>query len=157
MTASTPANFTRQVDALLRAVFDTGVEADLVLQLRSRGEMLAEVTLPGPDGIGAYAGLSAMLSPAGWICLAPVAVWPALRSQGLGSRVVQMALDWASARDATLVVLGDPDWYGARGFSQHRARNLKSPYPLDFTLLAGPGADAPFETLVYPAAFDQLG
>ncbi|MES2665809.1 MAG: N-acetyltransferase [Pseudomonadota bacterium] len=56
----------------------------------------------------------------------------------------------------TLVVLGRPAFYTRAGFSQIRAARLTSPYPLEHTLIARPGADVPEETLIYPAAFDGV-
>lgn len=61
-----------------------------------------------------------------------------------------------NATAPVLVVLGDPAFYGRCGFSRERAARLVTPYPVDHTLLAGPGTDVPAVTLVYPAAFDGL-
>ncbi|WP_122074045.1 GNAT family N-acetyltransferase [Pseudophaeobacter sp. EL27] len=55
-----------------------------------------------------------------------------------------------------IVVLGEPSFYGRYGFSQARAQNLTSPYPLSHTLILKCGVDLPEEKLVYPAAFASL-
>ena len=65
-----------EVDALLRAAFPGPEEAALVRALRRDGAMVAEFVLPWAGRIGAYAAVSRMVEPAGWGCLAPVAVVP---------------------------------------------------------------------------------
>lgn len=157
MTQNVQADFVLQVDTLLHVAFETGAEAALVRRLRGDGALAAEISLPGQgDGLAGYAALSWMEAPQGWLCLAPMAVNPTVQRQGLGSRLVELALNWASARAVYTVVLGDPDYYGARGFSRERARWLETPYQVDFTLLAGPGTDAPRQSLRYPVAFSDL-
>jgi putative acetyltransferase len=56
----------------------------------------------------------------------------------------------------TIVVLGKPSFYGRHGFSLARARKLKSPYPLEYTLILRRGDDVPEAELVYPRAFSAL-
>jgi putative acetyltransferase len=65
-----------EVDALLRAAFPTDAEARLVRMLRADGDMLYEFQKPWAGKIGGYFALSRMQEPAGWACLAPVAVRP---------------------------------------------------------------------------------
>jgi putative acetyltransferase len=65
-----------EVDALLRAAFPTDAEARLVRMLRADGDMLYEFQKPWDGKIGGYFALSRMQAPAGWACLAPVAVRP---------------------------------------------------------------------------------
>lgn len=141
------------VDSLLLAAFDTGAEAELVKRLRADKVMATEIVHHGDDRLNGYAALSYMTAPTGWLCLAPVAVSPKSQGQGVGGQVLKLVLKWALDRGHHVVVLGDPDFYGRHGFSSARAANLRSPYPISHTLLAGPGDDAPAETLVYPAAF----
>lgn len=160
------------VEDLLRAAFPGPEEAALVRALRRDGAMIAEFVQPWAGRIGAYAVVSRMVEPAGWGCLAPVAVWPAWQREALapeprqrrryapGTRLVSMivaAVEAGSPRlPSRLVVLGDPGFYGRCGFSQARAARLETPYPVDHTLLAGPGTDVPALRLVYPAAFASL-
>lgn len=153
--ASNSASVVTAADALLRAAFKTGAEADLVARLRTDQAMATEIAVFGGNRLLGYAALSWMTAPEGWLCLAPVAVAPDAQGGGIGGQVVELALNWAAGRDAFVVVLGDPNYYGARGFSAQRAARLSSPYPVEHTLLAGPGDDAPAEALVYPAAFAE--
>ncbi|MES2432627.1 MAG: N-acetyltransferase [Pseudomonadota bacterium] len=167
-----------EVDALLRAAFLTGDEADLLLKLRSDGVMWAEFVLPWQGKVAAYAGISRMVAPVGWGCVAPVAVLPEFQNAALapapelagqyrfGSRLMawlpELVRLKASAQGAdkdipsTLVVVGKPSFYARAGFSQARAVRLISDYPLEYTLIARPGDDVPTERLIYPAAFAGL-
>ena len=56
----------------------------------------------------------------------------------------------------TIVVLGKPSFYGRYGFSLERARKLKSPYPLEYTLILRRGEDVPEAELIYPRAFSEV-
>lgn len=152
----TGSGFREGVDRLLRAAFEAADEADLVKQLRNDKDMASEIVIKGPQGPIGYAALSNMVAPKGWLCLAPVAVEPEVQGLGHGKTLLAMVLKWAAERDATVVVLGNPDYYGANGFSTDRAARLQTRYPVKYTLLAGPGDDAPEETLIYPSAFDDL-
>ena len=144
------------VDTLVRAAFESSDECDLIHRLRKDNDMANEIVLRGKEGLLGYAAISRMVAPNGWLCLAPLAVAPGAQGRGHGTTVVGMVSKWAADRDATVVVLGDPDYYGARGFSAKRAAQLTTRYPVEYTLLAGPGDDAPQETLIYPPAFDRL-
>lgn len=149
-------DFRKMVDTLLRAAFDSSDESDLITRLRQDKDLVAEIVLEAKGGLCGYAALSTMVAPEGWLCLAPVAVEPKAQGLGHGKTLLNLVLKWARERDATVVVLGNPDFYGTRGFSQDRAAKLQSRYPVKYTLLAGPGDDVPEETLVYPPAFDDL-
>ncbi len=153
---NTNPGFRESVDKLLRAAFDAAGEADLVKQLRNDGDLAGEIVLEGKKGLIGYAALSNMAAPKGWLCLAPVAVVPVAQGLGHGKTLLAMVIKWAAERNATVVVLGSPDYYGANGFSTDRAARLQTRYPVKYTLLAGPGDDVPEETLIYPAAFDDL-
>lgn len=159
-----------EVDALLRAAFEGEEEVELVHRLRQDGDMALELVKPWSGRIAGYAALSRMRQPEGWLCLAPVAVWPEFqrgaktprdqdkRHWQIGRRLVSELV--AAAKDAdfdkipAIVVLGQPEFYEKCGFSRARAARLTTPYPVEFTMLAAPGDDIPAETLVYPAVFD---
>ncbi|WP_336097533.1 GNAT family N-acetyltransferase [Roseovarius sp. CH_XMU1461] len=144
------------VEALLRAAFGGGAEAQLVAQLRKSGRMAGEVVQPQGEAIIGYYALSQMRGPKGWLCLAPVAVDPDHQGRGVGRRMIGMLAEWARLSGQYVVVLGQPEFYGRAGFSLERAAKLHSPYPVTQTLLAGPGTDVPQETLVYPPEFESL-
>ncbi|SIS66944.1 putative acetyltransferase [Roseivivax lentus] len=139
------------VDALLRAAFGGPDEALLVTALRKSGDIAGEQVVAEGGSIVGYLALSAMPAPKGWLCLAPVAVAPDRQGAGIGRRMVRFVAGWAEAAGQTLVVLGDPTFYGRCGF--RAATGLTSPFPIDHTLVAGPAKARPGTALVYPKAF----
>ncbi|MHA6325362.1 GNAT family N-acetyltransferase [Roseivivax sp. CAU 1753] len=140
-----------QVDALLRAAFDGPDEADLVAALRKTRAIAGEQVVTIGGNVAGYLALSAMTAPEGWLCLAPVAVAPEHQRLGIGRRMVRFVVGWAEASGQTLVVLGDPVFYRRCGFRM--AEGLRSPYPIDHTLVAGPARAPDGTALGYPAAF----
>ena len=141
------------MDDLLALAFKGQDEVRLVHRLRKDRAIAGEMVISADNRIVAYAGLSQMIQPKGWLCLAPVAVHPDWQGRHIGSRMVGMITEWARLSKKTIVVLGEPGFYARNGFSSERAAQLTSPYPISHTLLAGPGETAPTETLVYPKAF----
>ncbi len=141
------------VDALLRAAFETDAEARLVDRLRKTKVVAGESVMPMGDDIVGYFALSRMLQPKGWLALAPVAIHPDVQGQGYGRRMLGMLTEWARLTNSPVVVLGDPKFYEASGFSSKAAANLSSPYPVEFTLLCGVDG-SPSTELRYPNAFD---
>jgi putative acetyltransferase len=144
------------VDALVDAAFDTMEEVHLIHALRASGEMMQEHVMEQDGELIGYAALSTMLEPAGWLCLAPVAIAPAFQGKGYGVKIVGKIAALANEIGPEIVVLGKPSFYEASGFSNARAANLVSPYPVEYMSLAGPGDDVPAVELVYPKAFDAL-
>ena len=144
------------VDALLRAAFETGAEADLVRDLRKSGQIAGETVLPMGDRIVGYYALSKMVAPKKWLCLSPVAVAPDVQGRRYGTRMMGMLTEWARLSKSTVVVLGSVPFYERAGFSAARAAQLTTPYPISHTMLAGEGTNAPNETLVYPQPFSKL-
>lgn len=143
-----------QVDALLRDAFGSSEEVTLVHALRKAGDIAGEQVLPMDGQIVGYYALSKMVQPSGWLCLAPVAIAPELQRQGHGRRMVGLLTEWARLTKIPIVVLGNPELYGQAGFSFENAQNLTSPYPIEFTGVAG--LDRPANgRLVYPKAFGK--
>ena len=70
--------------------------------------------------------------------------------------MVTGAMRLMAIKGLTTVVLGKPSFYARCGFSSARAARLTSPYPIDHTLIARPGDDTPDESLLYPAAFNEV-
>ena len=94
------------VDALLRAAFETGAEADLVQNLRKSGQIAGETVLPMGDRIVGYYALSKMVAPKKLLCLAPVAVAHDVQGRRYGTRMMGMLTEWARLSKSTVVVLG---------------------------------------------------
>ena len=144
------------IDTLLQSAFPGPQEAKLTRALRAEGCIESEYVMPWQDGIAGHLALSHLRAPLGWLALAPVAIDPRLQGRQLGSRLVAMAVKLALIKGQTVVVLGKPSFYARAGFSQARAQSLTTNYPLEYLLLARPGADQPVEALIYPAAFDLV-
>lgn len=144
------------VDALLRDAFPGPSEANLVHALRRARAIAGETVLPMGDRIVGYYALSHMIAPKGWLCLAPVAVASDVQGRRFCTRMMGMLTEWARMSETFVVVLGKVSLYERGGFSQARAAQLTSPYPASHMMLAGPGTDAPSQTLRYPVAFADL-
>ncbi|MEM6589312.1 MAG: N-acetyltransferase [Pseudomonadota bacterium] len=144
------------VQALLEACFENDAEARLVQALRKAGDVAGEMVLPKGDEVIGYYALSTMRSPASWLALAPVAVHPDHQGRGHGRRMLGQLTAWARAAGQWVVVVGEPALYTRCGFDLGRAARLTSPYPITYTLLAGPGEDVPEVRLQYPKAFEAL-
>lgn len=139
------------VDALLRRAFSGPDEALLVHRLRGlKGTREWVIGLAVPL---AYAAVSPLVAPSGWLCLAPVAVAPEQTGRGYGTALVREIRRLCLAEGRTLVVLGDPEFYQRAGFSSERAAGLATPYDKGATLIARPGEDVPEARLVYPEVF----
>ena len=144
------------IDTLLKAAFGGPQEAALVRQLRKDRVMAGESVLVCDNEVIGYFALSTMVRPKKWLCLAPVAVHPDWQSRRHGRRMIGMLSEWARLSKTYVVVLGQVGFYESGGFSQARAARLTTPYPVENTLLAGPGTDAPQQVLTYPRAFETL-
>jgi len=70
--------------------------------------------------------------------------------------MIGLLSEWARISGRFVVVLGQVGFYERAGFLQERAAQLTSPYPIENTLLAGPGKDTPQKTMQYPKAFEGL-
>jgi hypothetical protein len=119
-------------------------------------------------------------APAGWFCLAPVAVWPDGHG-GASGKAGRRA--WASRQgtrdnsgqgwrpcwsntfrtcerredqDPTFVVRGSPRFDARCDFPKERAARLTSPDPIRQTLIARTGQNMPQETLICRAAFNTV-
>ncbi|WP_254054535.1 GNAT family N-acetyltransferase [Roseovarius sp. EL26] len=145
-----------EVEALLRLAFGGDEEVRLVRQLRKDRVIAGEMVMTFEGTLVGYYALSQFVAPKKWLCLAPVAVHPDVQGRGYGRRMIGMLTAWAQASRNTVVVLGQVGFYGRAGFNAERAAKLTSPYPIEHTLLAGPGEDVPEKELIYPKAFGDL-
>ena len=141
---------------LLETAFGGTDEGRLVDGLRKSGDMAGEMVLPMGERVIGYYALSRLTAPKGWLCLAPVAIAPDLQRLGHGRRMIRQLAEGGRLTGQYVVVLGQVEFYEKSGFRKDRAARLASPYPLEHTLLAGPGEDAPKEALRYPKPFERL-
>ncbi len=145
-----------QVNQLLRATFGGTAEAQLVRKLRKSRMIAGETVLPFEEKIIGYYALSHFVKPKNWLCLAPVAIHPDHQRQGHGKRVMGILTEWARLTKTPVVVLGEPDFYRKAGFSVAHAAQLRSPYPIENTMLAGVDAPVAAQDLGYSPAFDGI-
>ncbi|MEQ8988064.1 MAG: N-acetyltransferase [Marinovum algicola] len=146
----------RDVARLLDEAFGGTDESRLVKALRDSGDIAGEMVLPMGERIVGYYALSQFRAPQGWLCLAPLAVAPDLQGHSFSRRMIRQLTEWAKLTGQYVVVMGQVELYEKFGFRKDRAAHLTSPYPIEHTLLAGPGEDAPKATLRYPKPFEQL-
>jgi putative acetyltransferase len=73
--------------------------------------------------------LSKMDAPFKALALAPVSVVPARQRSGIGSALIQRAVDHARSEGwSAIFVLGDPKYYERFGFDRESAAGFTSPY-----------------------------
>ncbi|EEO15118.1 N-acetyltransferase [Vibrio cholerae] len=118
------------VDQLLKNVFATEAEADLVMALRENGQRT--LSLVACDDEGEIVG-HVMFSPVtlegedlNWQGLAPLAVKEEYRRQGIGAELVKEGLSSLGELGyPACVVLGDPAYYSRFGFEDAARYSLR--------------------------------
>lgn len=154
------------IDRLLRSVFPTGAEADLVQELREDGLLTLGVVATDDEGgvVGyvAFCPVDIQGEDRNWVGLAPLAVEESLRRQGLGEKLVYEGLDSLNEFGyAAVVVMGDPAYYGRFGFKPAATYDLHCGWPGSeeafqlFTLTDDALTNASGE-VVFPPAFNRL-
>ena len=144
------------IAAVLNAAFANGgepvAEAALVDQLRRDGDLDLSLVAVGDDSrIVGHAALSPLDAPVPALALAPVAVEPGHQGRGIGSALVRAAL--AARPGHTVVVLGEPRFYGRFGF---RPVAWDCPYAGPFLQATGPHTPD-HARIAYAPAFSALG
>lgn len=136
-------------------------EGLIIRQLRSTSELrLSLVATIGDEVIGHVAASGVVIQGTdqrrtlGWLGLGPLSVRPDYQRKGIGTKLVQAALDrMKQSRVPGCVVLGRPGFYGRFGFeSVHNMRFANAPARfLMRILLTGDDAEGVLE---YHEAFD---
>ncbi len=123
------------IHSLIKKAFGQSNEGRLVKRLRACGAMVFERIATGRDGkllghlafsrvTGTGNGHRLKISS-----LAPVCVDPAVQGKGVGSKLIQEALDDLQGLGEDLcLVLGSPDYYTRFGFDSELAKKVSAPY-----------------------------
>jgi putative acetyltransferase len=124
----------RAIEALLDTAFGQPAESRLVDALRQGDFTRLALVAESQGEIVGYLLFSDLPieTPGGTVpalALAPMAVWPGVQRQGVGSRLVREGLRQALDEGHRIViVLGHRHYYPRFGFSAELARPLASPY-----------------------------
>jgi putative acetyltransferase len=157
------------IDDLLRTVFPLRNEAMLVRDLCVDGDMVLVLAAIDEDddsvvGTVAFSRMAVSVSgkdvPA--VALAPIAVAPAYRRQGVAEALIRAGLERMEQAGIVLCfVLGDRAFYGRFGFDPDLAQGFASPYSGEHLMaLALQGGLLPCgvrEAATHAAAFARLG
>jgi predicted N-acetyltransferase YhbS len=112
-----------------RAAFGGPLEAEIVVAVRDEPGSFALVAELGDEVVGHVQLSTAWIGEQEVLALGPIGVMPAHQGRGLGTDLLRAALDEATRRGTTAVILlGSPAFYGARGFEPASARGLRNPF-----------------------------
>jgi putative acetyltransferase len=119
-------------NAVYRAVssaFGQSAEAELIKELREAGDSVFSLVAEEDGQIVGHVLLSRMAAPFPALALAPVSVIPTRQRSGIGSALVERAVNRARSEGwAAIFVLGDPNFYERFGFDREAAAGFTSPY-----------------------------
>ena len=111
------------------SAFPTDTEARLVDILRADGDLSISLIAEDEGEIIGHIALSPMQAPVRTLGLGPVAVLPKLQKTGIGSKLIEAALEIAKNQKIQAVfLLGHPEYYPCFGFSPELAAPFTSPY-----------------------------
>ena len=155
--ADIPAIHALTAAAFLHAPHTSHTEQYIVDALRAAGELAVSlVAVQGNELVGHVALSAVTLSDGstGWFGLGPLSVAPSHQRHGIGSRLVEHALDALRARHAVgCVLLGDPFYYQRFGFKPDPALVLPGVPAEHFQALALRGS-VPAASVQYSTAFE---
>jgi predicted N-acetyltransferase YhbS len=104
---------------------------------RIREGRVAAISLAAQDAAGALVGTVQLWHVSaegleGALLLGPLAVDPEWQGKGLGKALMQMAIGEALGRGfSSIILVGDPDYYGRFGFDAGLAARLAMPGPFE--------------------------
>lgn len=156
------------IEALIIVAFDGAPHADgdehrIVNALRISGQLAVSLVADDDGRIIGHAAVSLVRISGGdrgeipgWYGLGPVSVAPERQRRGIGSRLVEEALDWLRKRGAAgCVVLGDPDYYGRFGFKAVAGLMLPG-FPPEYFQALPFGGDPPAGMVSFHESFGAV-
>ncbi|WP_322041957.1 N-acetyltransferase [Paraburkholderia sp. J67] len=157
LPADIPAIHALTEAAFLHAPHTSHTEQFIVDALRAAAELAVSlVAVDGGEIVGHVALSPVALSDGstGWFGLGPISVAPERQREGLGSRLVERALDALRARQAAgCVLLGDPAYYRRFGFTPEPALVLPG-VPAEYFQAIALNGPVPTATVRYSDAFE---
>jgi predicted N-acetyltransferase YhbS len=112
-----------------RAAFGTPEEPAIVEAVRDEPGSLALVAEDGGEIVGHVQLSLAHIGDDEVLALGPIGVMPSHQRRGIGTALVRAALTEAAGLDAAAVILlGDPAYYGPRGFEPAGRYGLANPF-----------------------------
>jgi putative acetyltransferase len=122
-------NDKQAISHVVAAAFNQAAEAQLVEKLREAGDIALSMVADEDGRLVGHVLLSKMNAPFPSVALAPVSVIPTKQRSGIGSALIERAVDRARKENwAAIFVLGDPNYYERFGFSREAAKGFTSPY-----------------------------
>jgi predicted N-acetyltransferase YhbS len=143
-------------EAFRLAEHSSGTEWKIVDALREAGALTVSLVADDGDDLVGYVAVSpvAIDGAAGWHGLGPVAVVPEQQGKGIGSALIEAALDRLKISDASgCVVLGEPAFYARFGFSHDPVLSYADVPPPYFQVRSF-GPERPLGQVHYHPAFN---
>jgi len=147
------------VHQVISSAFGQSAEAELVEKLREAGDSVISLVAEERSEIVGHVLLSRMDAPFPALALAPVSVIPTRQRSGIGSALIQSAINRARSEGwGAIFVLGDPTYYQRFGFDREAAAGFTSPYagPHFMMLKLSPALEASTGELRHAQAFAAL-
>ncbi|HKV94046.1 MAG TPA: N-acetyltransferase [Candidatus Angelobacter sp.] len=154
----TPRDWKAVYQVVLSA-FGQSAEAELVEKLRQAGDSMISLVADEDGQIVGHVLLSKMNAPFPALALAPVSVIPTRQRLGIGSTLINRAVNRARQEGwLAIFVLGDPGYYERFGFDRAAAAGFTSPYagPHFMALKLSPSLPATAGKLHHALAFGSL-
>lgn len=144
------------VAAFLDAPHTDHTEQFIVAALRRSGQLTVSLVAEQSGAIVGHIAVSPVTiagEDVGWYGLGPVSVVPDLQGKGIGSQLIEAALDQLRALAAGgCVVLGDPGYYARFGFKATDALTLPG-VPAEYFQALSFDTRMPQGTVAYHASF----
>ncbi|CAD5108335.1 GNAT family N-acetyltransferase [Zestomonas carbonaria] len=158
--ADAPAIGAATISAFLHAPHTSHTEQFIVKALRKAGALSVSLVAEVDGTLVGHVALSPVSisdGATGWFGLGPISVAPEYQGRGIGSRLMQEALEALRQREAAgCVVLGDPAYYSRFGFKPEPGLVLPG-VPAEYFQALSLGQPLPQGTVKYHEAFDAQG
>lgn len=148
------------VAAFLNAAHADHTEQFIVAALRKAGALAISLVAELDGEVAGHVALSPVSlsdGATGWYGLGPISVRPALQGQGIGSQLMQAAIERLRERGAAGCVLaGDPAFYTRFGFKPEPGLSLPG-VPAEYFLALAFGPSLPQGVVTFHEAFGATG